>query len=121
MIKKTKMTKKVVAKKPMRKMQDGGKTGAQLKKEGQEMKAKGQAMKMQGQAMKKSGQDQFLKVAERAQDQINYRTRKGQIQDMKPEMLSELKSKVNRAAEIKKERALKTLKKGGKVGTSKKK
>jgi hypothetical protein len=57
MIKKTKMTKKTVAKKPMRKMQDGGKTGAQLKKEGQAMKAKGEGMKLkgQGQAMKVQG------------------------------------------------------------------
>lgn len=41
----------------IKKMQDGGKTGAQLKKEGQAMKAKGQAMKTQGKAMKKIGSD----------------------------------------------------------------
>jgi len=102
----------------MKKYQDGGKTGAQLKKEGAAMKAKGQAMKMQGKEMKKVGQDQFLKRAETAQDLINYRTNKGQIQDMKPEMLAGLKSKVNRAAEIKKERASKTYKTGGMVNSN---
>jgi hypothetical protein len=42
----------------MKKYQDGGKTGAQLKKEGQAMKAKGEGMKLkgQGQAMKAKGQ-----------------------------------------------------------------
>ena len=97
---------------------DGGKTGTQLKKEGAAMKAKGQAMKIQGQAMKKTGQDQFLKRAEVAQDLINYRTKRGQIQDMNPEMLASLKSKVNRAAEIKKERGSKTYKTGGMVNSN---
>ena len=40
-----------------KKMQDSGKTGAQLKKEGQALKAKGQSLKMQGAAMKKIGLD----------------------------------------------------------------
>lgn len=39
------------------KMQTGGTTGAQLKKEGAAMKAKGMAMKTQGKAMKKIGSD----------------------------------------------------------------
>jgi hypothetical protein len=38
-----------------KKMQDGGKTGAQLKKEGMGMKAAGKAMKAQGKAMKEKG------------------------------------------------------------------
>jgi hypothetical protein len=101
-----------------KKMQDTGKTGAQLKKEGMALKAKGQSLKMQGAAMKKVGQDQFLKKAEVTQDLINYRTRKGQIQDMNPEMLAKLKSRVNRAAEIKKERASKTYKTGGMVNSN---
>jgi hypothetical protein len=118
------------------KMQKGGKTGAQLKKEGltqmgkgmrmkmegqksqmvgKGMKAKGEALKTIGTAKKQIGQDQFLKKAEVAQDLINYRTRKGQIQDMNPEMLAKLKSRVNRAAEIKKERVSKTYKTGGSI------
>jgi hypothetical protein len=97
------------------------KSGAQLKKEGQAMKAKGQTMKMQGTAMKKVGQDQFLKKAETAQDLINYRTKKGQIQNMNPEMLTSLKSRVNRAAEIKKERVSKKYQNGGKTGAQLKK
>jgi len=122
-----------------KKMQDTGKTGAQLKKEGltqmgkgmrmkmegqksqmvgKGMKAKGEALKTIGTAKKQIGQDQFLKKAEVAQDLINYRTRKGQIQDMNPEMLAKLKSRVNRAAEIKKERASKTYKTGGMVNSN---
>lgn len=47
-----------MATKKIKKYQDGGKTGAQLKKEGAAMKAKGQGMKLkgQGQAMKAEGQ-----------------------------------------------------------------
>jgi len=39
----------------MKKMQGGGKTGAQLKKEGQALKAKGAAMKKEGQELRKEG------------------------------------------------------------------
>ena len=39
----------------IKKMKDGGKTGAQLKEEGAAMKAKGQAMKLKGKAMKADG------------------------------------------------------------------
>jgi len=39
----------------MKKYQDGGKTGAQLKKEGAAMKAKGMAMKAAGKALKAKG------------------------------------------------------------------
>jgi len=46
----------------VKKYQDGGKTGAQLKKEGAAMKAKGQAMKAEGQAMKLKGQGQAMKA-----------------------------------------------------------
>jgi hypothetical protein len=109
----------------MTKMQKGGMTGAEmkakgmaLKKAGDAKKAKGQAMKIIGDAKKKVGQDQFLKRAETAQDLINYSTRKGRIQDMDPAVLAGLKAKVNRASEIKKERASKTYKTGGMVNAN---
>jgi hypothetical protein len=112
----------------IKKMQKGGKTGAQLKKEGitqmgkgmrmkmegqksqmvgKGMKAKGEALKTIGTAKKQIGQDQFLERADRMQDHINYRTRKGQIQDMNPEMLAKDKAQINRAKEIKKARTSK--------------
>jgi hypothetical protein len=123
----------------IKKMQKGGKTGAQLKKEGitqmgkgmrmkmegqksqmvgKGMKAKGEALKTIGTAKKQIGQDQFLERADRMQDQINYRTRKGQIQDMNPEMLAKDIAQINRAKEIKKARTSKTYKTGGMVNSN---
>jgi len=98
----------------IKKFGDGGKTAAQLKKEGIARRDKGLAMKMQGQAMKKAGQEQFLERAKTAQDLINFRVRKGQLQDMDPEMLAKLKTRINKASEIKKAQGVK------KVGTVKK-
>ena len=114
----------------VKKFGDGGKAVAQLKKEGiarrdkgLAMKMQGQAMKMQGQAMKKAGQEQFLERAKTAQDLINYRVRKGQLQDMDPEMLAKLKTRINKASEIKKAQGVKKgayLKCGGKMHKMKK-
>jgi hypothetical protein len=81
----------------MKKYQDGGKTGAQLKKEGAAMKAKGQAMKMQGKEMKKVGQDQFLKVAAGAKEILEGAAKR--YPNSKPTLSGKLlQEKVDRAA-----------------------
>jgi NADPH-dependent 2,4-dienoyl-CoA reductase/sulfur reductase-like enzyme len=74
-----------------------------------------------GTAKKQIGQDQFLERADLFQDHINYRTRKGQIQNMDPKMLAKDKAQINRAKEIRKERASKAavVKKYATGGTSK--
>jgi hypothetical protein len=110
----------------MKKYQDGGKTGAQLKKEGVAMKAKGmvmqekgQQMKTKGQQMKKSGQDQFLKVAAGAKEILEGAEKR--YPKSKPTLSTKLlQEKVDRAAEIKKERALTTHKTGGMVNSNSK-
>jgi len=61
-----------------KKYQDGGKTGAQLKKEGQKMKAEGQKLKAEGQAMKKLGK-QSISPAKGILDELNTRQKAAAI------------------------------------------
>tara|TARA_R110002126_G_scaffold26245_7_gene88919 strand:+ start:374 stop:1123 length:750 start_codon:yes stop_codon:yes gene_type:complete len=105
----------------MKKYQNGGKTATPFKNEserlkyvGQAKKADGKAMKDAGKAMKKTGQDQFLKVAQGVQERLEGSAKR--YPKSKPTLSTKLlQEKVDRAAEIKKERATKKYQDGGRT------